>query len=176
MRTYLFGILAPITVILFVSLAISQYPGFSLIENWLSDLGVGETSIIFNIGIILGGLFTLIFAIGFRKVSKGSYLLIVGSVALIGVGLFPSSTGIYHFMFAVIFFDFTILSLLITAFYLKNLMRWITIFSVAIAFIGVSLISLKATAEIITGLGFTIWIILISLSKIAAAKKKKKKK
>jgi len=79
--------------------------------NSLSDLGVSSISYVFNTGLIVAGLMTIIFSIHFyqknnrslTKIIIGILFLVTGIVS-IGIGVFPSDYGLYHDFFAVGFF------------------------------------------------------------------------
>jgi len=85
------------------------YPGYSVSQNTLSDLGATcnkgscqifqPSSYIFNSSIILGGILVLISAFYIRRAVRAN--LFVGDItiagsAMIGVGLFPETFGIIH--------------------------------------------------------------------------------
>jgi len=81
----------------------SQYGGYSLLTNYISDLGNTSTSPqhwVFNISIILLGLFAFLGILlawgGFPRGGPrvvGLFLLIVASFAAIGLGLFPENVN-----------------------------------------------------------------------------------
>jgi hypothetical membrane protein len=124
------GILLPMIVFAFIGFSIYLYSDFSWFENWLSELAgqPGETpiwaarglsSIMFNAGIILAGLFGLILVSALWNLSLldskigriGKTLLLIDILALISIGVFPNTTGIYHTVASVLFFFFVPLSL-----------------------------------------------------------------
>jgi hypothetical membrane protein len=81
----------------------SQYAGYSLLTNYISDLGNTATSplhVVFNVSIALLGLFAFVgvvlawsaFAPG-RTRSIGLPLLLIASVAAVLVGLFPENVN-----------------------------------------------------------------------------------
>ena len=84
---------------------VSMSPWFSWTGNHLSVLGVkGSATTLFNFGLILTGVLSLIFAIGLGKnpLSRrllgqlGVASLVLGSVALSAMGTFPRTTGLSH--------------------------------------------------------------------------------
>lgn len=79
------------------------YPGYSISHNYISDLGVGTTAIIFNTSIIVMGILILISSI----ILGGSYfiLAIIGLFSAL-VGIFPETTGFLHLISALITFLF----------------------------------------------------------------------
>jgi len=75
------------------------YPGYSVSENYISDLGVGPSAAIFNGSIIILGVLgmiavVLLYKSGIDKVF--SALLFLASMGAAGVGLFPENMGILH--------------------------------------------------------------------------------
>lgn len=113
------GITAPIIVSFLVVLAVSYSPWFSWTENALSDIGVrGIAAILFNSGLIIGGILALIFAIGLGQLLTnrmlgrvGSLLLSLAAVALCSIGIFPETAGTLHYVVSVAFFVLLPLSL-----------------------------------------------------------------
>jgi len=117
------GILSPVVTIIFISLAIAGSPWFSWTGNWLSDIGGepgdrpiwsarGTPSILFNLGLILGGILGMVFWTGLNErfpVSEaggelGMKLLLTDMVLFTLVGVFPFSTGLLHMAVAFVFF------------------------------------------------------------------------
>jgi len=120
------GILTPIIAFISISLAVSQSPNFSWTVNWLSDLAgiytasptfserpdvsTPTTAIIFNSGLLTCGTLGFIFSIGLWKSIRihsgrvGSLIMILASVALFNIGLFPEPTGIPHVIASLTYF------------------------------------------------------------------------
>jgi len=106
------GVISPVIMLTFIFLAISYSPWFSWEENALSDLGVqGIAAILFNFSLIIGGLLTLIFAIGLRKIflsrtlgHAGTLILILDAASLYAIGIFPETAGTIHVYVSVAFF------------------------------------------------------------------------
>jgi len=64
------GLTNPVIVFMLIALSISYSPWFSWTENALSDLGVhGIAAILFNSGLIIGGVLAITFAIGLRDIA-----------------------------------------------------------------------------------------------------------
>jgi len=83
-------------------LSLLNSPNFVLFTNYLSDLGAGPSSLYFNSGCILAG--TLLFAVfalllreskAIKFSGIGCAIGMLSSLALIGVGLFPETTGLH---------------------------------------------------------------------------------
>ena len=97
-----------------VNLAETQFPGYSVSKNALSDLGgmvpsVEPSAIIFNTSVFLLGILGLA-AVYLILKSGGCRLfsscLALSSVGAIGVGLFPEYTGSAHIFFSILTFLF----------------------------------------------------------------------
>nr|WP_243666344.1 DUF998 domain-containing protein [Vulcanisaeta sp. JCM 16159] len=58
------------------------YPGYSVSRNYISDLGVGPTAIIFNTSIIVMGLLLIIAAVLLYRLNK----VFAITIALTGIG------------------------------------------------------------------------------------------
>ncbi|HYA70264.1 MAG TPA: DUF998 domain-containing protein [Thermoplasmata archaeon] len=93
----------------------SQYSGYSLLTNYISDLGNTSTSpqhIVFNVSIILLGIFAFLGVLlgwgGFPRGGSrvvGLFLLLIASLAAIGVGLFPENvnSNVHDFVSLMVF-------------------------------------------------------------------------
>lgn len=115
------GVINPIVVLTLILAAISQSPWFSWTENALSDLGVdGTVAVLFNSSLIIGGILTIIFAVGLGELLKsrtvggvGALVLLVDGAALSAIGLFPETTGRLHFYVSVAYFTLLPISLFV---------------------------------------------------------------
>ena len=111
------GVLLPFVVFATLGFSIALSPWFTWTQHAISDLGIQQnTAMIFNNGIILGGILTLIFSLGLIKIlSKkiGAYLLFLSAVALIGIGLFPETIFTLHFLTSASFFILLAIALLL---------------------------------------------------------------
>jgi len=124
------GIILPIIVFAFIGVSIYLYSDFSWFENWLSELAGepgeepiwaarGLSSIMFNVGIIIAGIFGLILVSALwrlplldLKIGRiGKTFLLIDILALISIGVLPNTTGIYHIVASVLFFFFVPLAL-----------------------------------------------------------------
>jgi len=124
------GIATPLVAFVFIVLSILTYPQFSWTNNALSDLGVvpGVTAVLFNFGLILGGLLTVVFAIGLytllnnNVVGKvGAVVFVAAGIALTGIGWAPENVHAFnfpwHYFFSVAFFALMPIGLLAIAGY-----------------------------------------------------------
>lgn len=99
--------------VLGIIVAEALYPGYSTSDNYISDLGVGPSSLIFNsslflLGVlIVGGAYFIERAFNFRLFSI--FVAVVG-IGAIGVGLFTEDAGVLHAIFSLVTFLFAGLS------------------------------------------------------------------
>ena len=113
------GLTAPVIVFTLVATSILYSPWFSWTANALSDLGVhGFAAILFNLGLIIGGILTFTFAIGLRETLPRGFLaragvlvLMSAAAALCAIGLFPETAGEIHFYVSAAFFTLLPISL-----------------------------------------------------------------
>jgi hypothetical membrane protein len=102
------GLLIPVVIFICLGLSLVSSPWFTWTEHALSDLGVQKnTAALFNYGMIAGGVLTFVFSLGLIKVlSKkiGAYLLLLSSIALIGIGVFPETVFVLHFFTSATYF------------------------------------------------------------------------
>ena len=105
------GIIGSVLTLVMVFAATVYSPWFRWDTNALSELGVGEVSLIFNSAVIIGGALNFIFALGVRKylvggrlVLIGSTLIMLGSVSMFLVGIFTVAYPIAHGIVALGYF------------------------------------------------------------------------
>jgi hypothetical membrane protein len=75
------------------------YPGYSVHDNYISDLGVGPSSIIFNASVFLLGLLSLVAVYFLRRVSDFKVvnrLLLLMAVGAMGVGVLTKNFTLAH--------------------------------------------------------------------------------
>lgn len=86
------------------------YPDYSTSGNYISDLGVGPSSIIFNSSVFLLGLLLIIgtyfFQRAFKEYKVLTLMLILTSAGAMGVGVFTEDFGIIHVVVSLITFLF----------------------------------------------------------------------
>ena len=90
-------------------IAESLYPDYSVSENYISDLGVGNTSIIFNSSVFLHGVIMVAGAYFIQRAFSSrllSVLLTITGLGAMGAGLFPETTGVIHSVASLIAFLF----------------------------------------------------------------------
>jgi hypothetical membrane protein len=89
------------------------YPGYSVSDNYISDLGVGPSSIIFNSSVFLMGLLLIIGAYFLQRAFRFEMLtvmLVLTAVGAMGVGVFTEDFGALHAVVSLITFLFSGLS------------------------------------------------------------------
>lgn len=111
--------LGPIIFGISTIIAIFNYPGYTPFANFLSDLGVGQSALFFNSGVIFAGICGIVLANAIYKLlDKEKWigvLLTLSSIALIGVGVFTEDFGAMHANVSGLFFGLTAISLLLLA-------------------------------------------------------------
>lgn len=175
-----FGILAPVWALASISISIALSPWFSWEDNALSDLGVTSVSLIFNLGLIISGIFSSLFIISLVMINRnkllgfiGSITLLLSSLSLIGIGLFPENFGLVHFYFSLAFFSLLILSSIIFGvhFTLNLSNKYVGIFTLSVGIISLIGWIIWATVrpsgvaipEIINTILASFWILMLSI-------------
>ena len=106
-----------IECVLGIIMAEALYSGYSTSENYISDLGVGPSSLIFNSSIFLMGMlavgaaYFIQRAFNFRLFSTMSAITGIGAM---GVGVFTEDAGVIHAVFSLITFLFAGLSAILS--------------------------------------------------------------
>jgi len=97
------GIVGSVLTIAMVYAATTISPWFRWTTNALSELGVGEVSLIFNSGVMIGGVLNFFFALGIREylaggrlAKAGVALIMLGSASLALVGVFTIAYPVLH--------------------------------------------------------------------------------
>lgn len=171
------GVLTPVIVLTLILLAIYYSPWFSWTENALSDLGVqGTAAILFNSGLVVGGVLTIIFAIGLREILLnktlgriGTLILILDAAILCAIGIFPETAGVIHLYVSVAFFVLLPISLFLigVAMIEEPSERKLGLFTITagIATAMVWMLQWRAVAipEIIAALAASVWSIVLGI-------------
>ncbi len=124
----------------------AMYPGYSISENYISDLGIGPSAHIFNTAVIIFGLAVLagIFLLRDEFRSRIFLLLLAFSgIGSIGVGIFPETIFYPHAISAFTTFTFGGLGAIIASRFIHPPFSYIS------AVLGV--ISLAALLLLVTG-------------------------
>jgi len=150
------GILCPAVAFATIFIAISYAPWFSFTGYNLSNLAGlaaerpiwaarGTASIIFNSSLVIDGILAFLFATGLREHLQptsrlgrlGWLLFVLGTCALIGIGIFPKTLGRIHSVFSGSFFFLIPMSMLLTGIVvLKSFHKVLGWFTIALAVIG----------------------------------------
>jgi hypothetical membrane protein len=110
-------IIGGVQCFLAITIAEALYPGYSISENWISDLGVGPSALIFNSSIFMLGVLGVAATYFIQRASNSKVLPIlyaIASVGAMGVGLFTEDVLILHSIFSLITFIFSGLSAIIS--------------------------------------------------------------
>jgi hypothetical membrane protein len=186
------GFLAAVLAFAFILSAVASDPQFSWVNNALSDLGVvsGVTAVLFNSGLIMGGILCFIFATGLfvflgnRAVGKvGAFVLVLASLALAAIGVFPESVSPVHYFVSVAFFVLLPVSMLFVfgAFWLTGQVR-MAVFTFLVAVVAaapwillfsVRYVSGVAIPEFVSGLAGAVWAVVLSSKMLSQASRSK---
>lgn len=99
--------------VLGIIIAETLYPDYSTSVNYISDLGVGPSSLIFNSSVFLLGLLVLAGSYFIQRsfhFKLLSVLTAITGIGAIGVGLFTEDAGAIHMVFSLVTFLFAGLS------------------------------------------------------------------
>jgi len=171
------GVISPLISLSFIALAIAYTPRFNWFTWALSDLGVHEAALIFNPGLIIGGILAITFAIGLMQVLRkqvlglvGAFTLVLSSINLCAIGVFPESAGRIHFYVSLAFFVLLAISLLLIGASLiqESSQRYLglfTILTVVVAVVTVLAVPHEGAAipEIIAALAASVWAVVTSI-------------
>jgi len=113
--------------------------GYDWTHQAISDLGVGPTSFMFNVGLIITGVLcfpffpTLLKPLEYTRTAKIGILIgIFAGASLIGIGLFSEVAGFYHNLFSILFW----MPIALTAGVLSYSMRSSSFFSKTVQWVG----------------------------------------
>ena len=192
------GIFIPIIAFTSIFLAVSQSPNFNWTENWLSDLAgvyvapptfpdrqdvsTPNTAIIFSSGLLICGVLGFIFSIGLWKIIRihsgrvGSLIMILASIALFNIGLFPEPTGIPHVIASLTYFILGPIAILyISAATLDSNQKFLGYFIMILGIIGVIFggvfILFGAIPELIASISISIFTIIFGVKMYRQSRK-----
>lgn len=136
-------IVAAFMLIAWVLIAQHIYPGYSLSNNYISDLGVGATAPLFNNAIKL---FSILLTVGSFFVYKElrrfwlSLAFLITAIGAFGVGFFPETTGSPHVISAMFAFGTIGIAAIGMSRVFKN--RYLAYYSFAAGFLAIFLLAL----------------------------------
>lgn len=96
-----------------IIIAETLYPGYSTSQNYISDLGVGPSALIFNSSVFLLGALAVLGTYFVQRAFNFklfSILAAIAGIGAIGVGLFTEDAGVIHGVFSLTVFLFAGLS------------------------------------------------------------------
>jgi hypothetical membrane protein len=131
------------------------FPGYSISDNYISDLGVGSSSMVFNSSVFLMGLLLIIGAYFLQRAFNFellTVLLVLTAIGAMGVGVFTEDFGAIHSVVSLIAFLFGGLSAIFSVIcsYVHKFKLVKMPFSVIAVILG--LMSLGALVLFITGM------------------------
>ncbi|MFX1276699.1 MAG: DUF998 domain-containing protein [Promethearchaeota archaeon] len=114
----IFGLVSTVVFLICDFIAIYLYPGYSILHDMVSTLGVGPGALIFNFGLIFSGIFGVILylyvGISFyeedldKRIIKGAIIFsIISSILMALIGVLPADQnnlyiGILHYITALL--------------------------------------------------------------------------
>ncbi len=123
----------------------TQYRNYSTSANYISDLGIGPSALVFNIGIFLTGMLSVTGSYFIWKTFKSilfAVMIGLGGVGTAGVGLFPENLFVPHSISALLAFAFSGLSAITSYKFTKAPFSYI---SVLLGTIAISALVLMAS-------------------------------
>jgi hypothetical membrane protein len=99
------------------------YPGYSVSENYISDLGIGPSAMIFNVSVFLLGVLMMVGTFFLQRAFHNkvfTVFLILNAVGSMGVGVFPENLEPMHSIAALLIFLFGGLSILYSSRLMKR--------------------------------------------------------
>jgi hypothetical membrane protein len=126
-----FFFIAASQFILGLIVAEALYSGYSISTNYISDLGVGPSSMVFNMSIFLVGLLTIIGAYFLQRAFNFkvvTILITIAALAAMGVGIFTEDSEPMHMLASFVVFLFSGLSAIFSYKLLKYPFNIIVIF------------------------------------------------
>ncbi len=127
------------------------YPGYSLAGNYISDLGVGPSSLVFNSSAFVFGLLSVVGAFFLpRSVNFMGLkiLLVLMGIGAMGVGIFTSAFTVVHGAVSLMAFGFGALSAVVSFRVSKSPL---SVISVLLGFVALGALGLFAAGLVTTG-------------------------
>jgi hypothetical membrane protein len=127
------------------------YPGYSVHDNYISDLGIGPSSIIFNSSVFLLGLLSLVATYFLRHSSifkTVNRLLLLMAIGAMGVGVFTKDFTLAHGAVSSMAFFFGGLSAIAS---FKVLKKPLSLISIALGAMTLGALALFSSGMITSG-------------------------
>ncbi|MDI6805936.1 MAG: DUF998 domain-containing protein [Candidatus Bathyarchaeia archaeon] len=118
------------------------YPDYSTANNYISDLGVGPSALIFNSSICLLGVFIVAGAYFIQKAFKSkifSILLALTGIGAMGVGIFTEDYPPLHGIFSLITFLFAGISIIFSSKFERPPLAYLSIILGATSLVSLAL-------------------------------------
>lgn len=177
-----YGILSIIVRISGDFIAFLLFPGYNMINNMVSDLGVGPGGIFFSLGLIISGIISIPFYVALarslqsegvdeRMRKTGLIFFYISDITYIMIGFFPSVENIYiiylaHGIFAIISWLTAIIYLIIFSRLMKKDGKFSALPSYSGYFLIIVMVIFLCTwlplIEWVMTFTFIIWVLLIS--------------
>lgn len=137
-------------LILCLTISEALYPGYSVSNNYVSDLGIGPSSIVFNSSVFLLGLLLAIgtyFLRGISDLKAVNVLLFLMAIGAMGVGLVTKDFTVAHGAVSSVAFFFSGLSAIASAKVLKKPLSLISIVLGVMTLVALGLFSVGLIAS-----------------------------
>lgn len=137
--------------ILGLTIAEALYPGYSISDNYVSDLGIGPSSIVFNSSVFLLGLLLVIGTYFLRHISDlktVNMLLFLMAIGAMGVGVITKDFTVPHGAVSSITFLFSGLSAIASA---KVLEKPFSLISIVLGVMTLGALGLFSSGLITSG-------------------------
>jgi len=134
-----------------LTIAEALYPSYSVHDNYISDLGVGPSSIIFNSSVFLLGLLSLVATYFLRQVSNFkivNMLLLLMAIGAMGVGVFTKDFTVAHGAVSSMAFFFGGLSAIAS---FKVLKKPLSLISIALGAMTLGALALFSSGMVASG-------------------------
>ncbi|MGB9815011.1 MAG: DUF998 domain-containing protein [Thermoplasmata archaeon] len=169
------GILAPVYSLMLVFISAEISPGFSWVNNYLSDIGGGRfgplPQELFNLALITGGLLLILFSIVLIMNNRGkiilsisSIVIMLASISFMLIGVFTEGSPL-HYPVSMGFFLLMPVAIIIASVHYYGKNNAFMAFSIFMAVISILVIMElplgmgKAIPEYVEALLLSIWII-----------------
>jgi hypothetical membrane protein len=138
----LFVFVGGVQCVLGIIIAEALYPGYSTSENWISDLGIGPSALIFNSSVFLLGVLGIIGTYFIQRAFNSklfSILMAITSIGAMGVGLFTEDVMELHAFFSLIAFIFGGVSAILSYKLQKPPLSYLSVLLGAMALLAIAL-------------------------------------
>lgn len=134
---------AAIGILLSVLLAQHMYPDYSLSSNYISDLSIGSTAIIFNTAMELFGLMLMASSYFMHKAGYlyPSIALLAAGVGGFCIGIFPETAGTLHIASAAVAFGAVAMA---SISFSRSFSKYLSYYSAAAGLLALSVLALFA--------------------------------